>query len=108
MLTDRERQELALIEEGLRDDDRLAASFRDRRRPPPYLRRGVVRAAIAVGLLIALSGLVVGAGEVFLQGVLLAGVGYGWWAWRGKRRAARWVGSAAPHADPGGTPGRSR
>jgi hypothetical protein len=44
---------------------------------------------------------------VFLQGALLAGAGYGWWVWRGKRGAARWIESAAPPADPGGPPGRS-
>jgi hypothetical protein len=107
MLSEREQQELAQIEENLRADSRLAAFLLGRRRPPLHLRRGVVRTAIVVGLLIALSGLVLGAGGLLLQGALLAGAGYGWWIWRGKRSAARWTGFAAAQADPGGIPGRS-
>jgi Protein of unknown function (DUF3040) len=107
MLSDRERQELGLIEAGLRDDSRLAASLVGGRRPPPHLRPRVVRTAVVVGLVIALSGLVLGAAGVFLQGALVAGAGYGWWVGRGRRSAERWNASAAPPADPGGTPGRS-
>ncbi|HZB19014.1 MAG TPA: DUF3040 domain-containing protein [Blastococcus sp.] len=103
MLSERERQELALIEESLRDDSRLAASFLDVRKPPLHLRRRVVRAAIIAGLLIALSGLLLDAAGLVFQGALLAGGSYGWWAWRGKRSAARWIASAGPHADPGET-----
>ena len=103
MLSERERQELALIEQNLQDDSRLAASFLDGRKPPLHLRRGVVRAAVVTGLLIALSGLLLGVAELFFQGALLAGGGYGWWTWRGKRSAARWIACAGPHADPGKT-----
>lgn len=106
MLSDREQQELGLIEEGLRDDSRLAASL-DRRRPPAHLRPGVVRTAIIVGVLIALCGLLLGAAGVFLQGTFLAGAGYIWWLWRGRQSAGRWRESAAPNTDPGGIPGRS-
>ena len=106
MLSDRERQELALIEEGLRDDGGIAASL-DRRRPPPHLRPGLIRSAIVVGLLIAVSGVVLGAAGVFWQGALLAGAGYGWWMGWGRRSAVRWIQSRAPHADPGGIPDRA-
>jgi DUF3040 family protein len=102
MLSDRERQELGLIEEGLRDDIRLPSSWPDGpRRRPPYLRVGLVRAAVVSGLAIALSGLVCGAAGLFFQGVLVAGVCAGWWLWRGKRIAARWHPSTGPEADPG-------
>jgi hypothetical protein len=107
MLSDRERQEFSLIEQGLRADSRFAASFPGRRRPPLHLRPGVVRTSIAIGLLIALSGFLLGAGGLFLQGTLLAGTGYGWWLWRGKRAAVNWTGFAGPHAGPGGGSGRS-
>jgi hypothetical protein len=102
MLSDRERQELGLIEEGLRDDIDLPSSLLDgRRRRPPYLRVGLIRAAVVSGLAIALSGLVCGAAGLFLQGALLAGACAGWWIWRGRRIAARWYPSTGPEADPG-------
>jgi Protein of unknown function (DUF3040) len=107
MLSDREREELGLIEQGLRDDSRFAASFGHRRRPPLHLRRWFVRTAVAVGLLIALCGLVVGAVGLFLQGILLAGPCCGWWLWRGRRDAARWAGGADQEVEPGPGSGRS-
>ena len=109
MLSDREQQELGLIEQGLRADSRFAASFPGwrRRRPPLHLRPGVVRTFIAIGLLIALSGLLLGAAGLFLQGTLLAGTGYGWWRWRVKRAAVNWTGFPGPHAGPGGGSGPS-
>jgi Protein of unknown function (DUF3040) len=106
MLSDWERQELDRIEAGLRDDGGLAASL-ERRKPPPHLRAGLVRGAIVVGLLIAVSGIVLGAAGVFWQGALLAGACYGWWRGWGQRSAVRWVQSRASHADTGGIPGRS-
>ncbi len=89
MLSDRERQELALIEEGLRDDSRLVASFQDGRRRPLHRRAGIVRAAVVLGLILTVGGLILDAAAVTLQGLLLAGVSYVWWRWKVKPTLAR-------------------
>ena len=82
MLSDRELQELGLIEEGLREDSRFAAAFPDQGRAPLHRRRWVLRLAIAFGLLTLVSGLALDAAGLALQGLLLAGASYGWWRWR--------------------------
>jgi hypothetical protein len=85
MLSDREEQELGLIEQGLRDDSRLAASFGDGpRRRPLHRRPGVVRAAIAFGLVLMVAGLMLAAAGPALQGLLLTSVSYVWWHWKVK------------------------
>ena len=84
MLSDRELQELGLIEEGLRDDRRLAASLGSGRRPPLHRRPGIVRAAIVLGLVLTVCGPVLAAPGVTLQGLLLAGGSYVWWRWKVK------------------------
>ena len=84
MLSDREQQELGLIEEGLRDDSRLAASLRDERRRPLHWRPGIVRAAIVLGLVLTVGGPILAAAELTLQGLLLAGGSYVWWRWKVK------------------------
>jgi hypothetical protein len=84
MLSDREEQELGLIEQGLRDDSRLAASFGDRPRRPLHRRPGVVRTAIAVDLLLLVAGLMLAATGLALQGLLLTSVSYVWWHWKVK------------------------
>ena len=81
MLSEREERELGLIEQGLRDDSRFAASFTDGRRPL-HRRRWVVRTAIALGLVLVLAGLVLSSSGLAVQGLLLAGTAYGWWCWK--------------------------
>jgi len=82
MLSEREERELDLIEQGLRDDSRLAASFRGGR--PLHRRPWVVRTAIALGLVLILAGLMLSATGLALQGLLLAGTSYAWWCWKVK------------------------
>ena len=83
MLSDREQQELGLIEEGLRDDSRLAASLRNGRLPLHRHPR-IVRAAIVLGLVLTVSGPILAATGLTLQGLLLAGGSYVWWRWKVK------------------------
>jgi hypothetical protein len=81
MLSEREERELGLIEQGLQDDGRLAASFRGERRPL-HRRPWVVRTAISLGLTLILAGLMLSASGLALQGLLLAGTSYAWWCWK--------------------------
>jgi Protein of unknown function (DUF3040) len=89
MLSDREEQELGLIEEGLRDDSRLAASFRNGRRRPLHRHPRIVRAAIVLGLVLTVGGPILAAAGLTLQGLLLAGVSYLWWRWKVKPTLAQ-------------------
>ena len=89
MLSDREQQQLALIEEGLRDDSRLVASLQDGPRRPLHLRPGIVRAAVVLGLVLTVAGPILDATAVTLQGLLLAGASYLWWRWKVKPTLAR-------------------
>lgn len=89
MLSDREQQELGLIEEGLRDDSRLVASLRDGRRLPLHWRPGIVRAAVVLGLILTVSGPILAAAGLTLQGLLLAGASYLWWRWKVKPTLAQ-------------------
>jgi hypothetical protein len=84
MLSDREEQELGLIEEGLRDDSHLVASFRNGRRRPLHWRPGIVRLAIVLGLVLTVSGPILAAAGLTLQGLLLTGVSYFWWRYKVK------------------------
>jgi hypothetical protein len=98
MLSEREERELELIERGLRDDSRFAAAFPSARRPL-HRRPRVVRAAIALGLVLVLAGLVLSASGVAAQGVLLAGTSYAWWCWKVKPSSRRPAAAPAPRAD---------
>jgi len=82
MLSEREQQELGLIEEGLRDDSRLAASLRKGPRRPLHWRPGLVRAAIVLGLVLTVCGPILAASGLTLQGLVLAGGSYVWWRWK--------------------------
>jgi hypothetical protein len=90
MLSDRERRELAMIEHGLRADDRrFVDAFRTARaaRGRPQ-HRWPVRALIGFGILLVVVGLVTGADELFMQGLLYGGAGVAWSRWRARRAAA--------------------
>jgi hypothetical protein len=82
MLSDREQQELGMIEEGLRDDCRLSASLRKGPRRPLHRRPGILRAAIVLGLVLTMGGPILSATGLTLQGMLLAGGSYVWWRWK--------------------------
>ena len=85
MLSDREQQELGLIEEGLRADRRLVSCLRSRRRLPLHRRPRIVRAAIVLGLVLTIAGPILGASGLTLQGLLLTGGSYLWWRWKVKQ-----------------------
>ncbi len=97
MLSEREERELGLIEQSLRDDSRLAASFRARR--PLHRRPWVVRTAIALGLVLILGGLMLSVTGLVLQGLLLAGTSYAWWCWKVKPISAKPAAVPASRAD---------
>jgi hypothetical protein len=98
MLSEREERELELIEQDLRDDGRLAASFRSGRRPL-HRRPPVVRTAIALGLVLILAGLMLSASGLALQGLLIAGTSYAWWCWKVKPISRKPPAAPAPRAD---------
>jgi hypothetical protein len=100
MLSEREEREFGLIEQDLRDDGRLAASFRVGRRPL-HRRPRVVRTAIALGLALILAGLMLSASGLALQGLLLAGTSYAWWCWKVKPTSGKPPAAPAPRADRG-------
>jgi hypothetical protein len=89
MLSEREQQELGLIEEGLREDSRLVASLRNGRRRPLHWRPGIVRAAIVLGLVLTVGGPILAASGLTLQGLVLAGASYVWWRWKVKPTLAQ-------------------
>jgi hypothetical protein len=97
MLSEREERELGLIEQDLRDDGRLAASFRSGR--PLHRRPAVVRTAIALGLVLILAGLMLSASGLALQGLLIAGTSYAWWCWKVKPISRKPPAAPASRAD---------
>lgn len=107
MLSDSERHELALIEQGLQADDRrFAARFG----PAPRTgrrRRWPVRATAGFGALLVLVGLLTSTDSLFLQGVLFLAVAVGWSRWRAAQedRAGAADAAARPSdARPDGSP----
>jgi uncharacterized membrane protein YphA (DoxX/SURF4 family) len=83
MLSDYERRELALIEQGLEADPRLAASLSAGRRP----RRWPIRLLTALGILLVVTGLLTSTGGLVLQGLLAVGAAVVWSRWRDWRTA---------------------
>ena len=105
MLSDRERKQLAGIEQALAADDRrLAAALGP---GAASGRRWPVRALLGFGVFLLVVALLTGADELFLQGLLCLGGGYAWRRWRATRsRAADPSADADParRAKPDGTP----
>ena len=83
MLSDHERRELSLIEQGLEADPRLAASLGGGRRQ----RRWPIRLLTALGILLIVTGLLTSTAELVLQGLLAAGAAVVWSRWRVWRTA---------------------
>jgi hypothetical protein len=98
MLSDYERRELGLIEDGLADDHRLVDVLGGDRR----VRHGrwQVRALIGFGSLLLTIGIVTGAGMLVLQGLLIAGLGIAWFRWRARPGAAGSPGSDRERSSP--------
>jgi hypothetical protein len=81
MLSDREQQELARIEEALRADDRR---FADSLRRGPRIgrtRRWPARALLGFGVAVLVIGVLTSAGMLVFQGILLTGAGVAWVRW---------------------------
>ena len=106
MLSDREREQLAGIEQALvTDDRRLAATFRTG--TPPRERRWPLRALAGFGVFLLVIAVLTATDGLFLQGLLCLAIWYGWRRWRAARaRAGTRSGVADPEhpARPDGTP----
>jgi hypothetical protein len=84
MLSDREREQLAGIEQALvASDRRLAAAFSAGR--PRRERRWPLRALSGFGVLLLVVGLLTATEVLLLQGLLCLGGAYAWRRWRGRR-----------------------
>lgn len=78
MLSDYERREWELIEQGLESDPRLVASFR----AGPGRRRWPIRLLLVLGVLLVVTGVLSSTGVLVAQGLLALGVGIAWSRWR--------------------------
>lgn len=97
MLSDRERKQLAGIEQALAADDRrLAATLGP---GPAPERRWPVRALLGFGVFLVVVALLTGADGLFLQGLLCLIGGYAWRRWRATRSRAA---EPSTEADPAG------
>jgi hypothetical protein len=95
MLSDREREQLAAIEEALRSEDRrLAASLSAA--PPRRDRRWLLRALLGFGVFLLVIAVLTGADGLFLQGLLCVGGWFGWRRWQARHRPD----AGSPVADP--------
>lgn len=107
MLSDGERDALAHIEQGLRDEDRR---FADRFGPGPRVvrpRRWPIRATLGLGALLIVVGLLTSTDGLFLQGVMFVVIGIGWSRWRAARTERAAAADGIPPqsgARPDGTP----
>ena len=78
MLSERERRELADIEEGLETSDPgLSALLTD----PRGRRLLYARLMTGFGVLLMVAGVLLSLDEAFMQGLVLASAGASWWAW---------------------------
>lgn len=107
MLSDRERHELTLIEEGLRSSDRrFADGFETRPKPPRGRRRWAV-ALLAFGVFCAVMGVLTSTEMLVVQGLTGIAAGVGWLRWQAVRAARAVVGGDGddrPGARPDGPP----
>ena len=87
MLSDREQQELARIEESLlAEDRRLADSLRQGPRIDAT-RRWPARALLAFGIALIVIGALTSVETLILQGILATGGGIAWLRWQATRRS---------------------
>jgi len=93
MLSDRERQKLAQIEQDLIDDRRLADALSDH--ALRHRSRWLPAAVAGFGIVVLVLGLFCADGPLVLQGMAVAGVGFGWRWWRARRASARSPGRAS-------------
>ena len=110
MLSEYERRELALIEQGLAEEDRRLA---DALRPgslrvrTPWPRRGwLSRALLGFGITLVVLGVLTGADGVFMQGLLFSAVAVLWMRWQSRSKPATPPGAGRPRPADGTPPGR--
>lgn len=85
MLSDREREQLARIEQALvADDRRLAATLGAT--APRAERRWPQRALLGFGVLLLVVAVLTGADGLFLQGLLCLAGWFGWRRWQARTR----------------------
>jgi Protein of unknown function (DUF3040) len=89
MLSEYERRQLALIEKGFADEDqRLVAALDPKPAGTPWTRRRwMARALLGFGIALLVLGMLTAADGLFMQGLVLGGIGGYWLHWQ--RRAAR-------------------
>jgi Flp pilus assembly protein TadB len=104
MLSDRERRELALIEQGLLADDRRFGDGFGPGRAPAGPRRWPARLLVGFGVAVLVISVLTGAGELFVQGLAFAAGGIVWIRWQARRAAAGR--SHGPSSGPGTRPRR--
>jgi hypothetical protein len=109
MLNDRERRVLAMMEQGLRDDEqRFVDVLRTTRAGPARQQhRWPIPALVGFGTLLVIVGLLTPAGGLFTQGLLFGAAGVAWSrGWRPRRAAVEPPGGARdqPSPRPGQTP----
>jgi Protein of unknown function (DUF3040) len=87
MLNEREWRVLAMIEQGLRAEERRFAKAFDTGTAGRKRRssRWPIRALVGFGILLVVLGLLASAGGLFLQGLLFGGTGVAW----SRRRKSR-------------------
>jgi hypothetical protein len=82
MLSDRERRELAAIEEDLTAGDRRFAETFSTAPSAGRRRRWPVRTLLGFGVFLLVVGILTDAEEIVLQGLACLGGGLGWAHWR--------------------------
>lgn len=107
MLSNRELQELALIEEGLRAEDRRFAAGFEKEPARVRTRRWPARALLAFGVFVVVTGVLTSTETLVMQGLVCVAAGVGWMRWQAVRAArAAVAGGVAPRpgARPDGPP----
>jgi hypothetical protein len=86
MLSQHERRQLDLIEQGLRQDHPRWRGLQDRA-GAGWQHPVVLRGLLGFAVLLMLTGVLTGTVELFVQGLLIAGVPGGLWLWKRARAA---------------------
>jgi hypothetical protein len=86
MLSDREQQELARIEQALLAEDRRFAEGLRKGPRVDRTRRWPARALLAFGVFVIVIGALTSAGMLVFQGLVVTGAGVVWVRWQAARR----------------------
>ena len=96
MLSDRERHELALIEEGLRAEDRRFADGFQAGPPVRPARRWPARALLVFGAVVLAVGVLTSAEMLVMQGLVCIGGGVAWLRWQAAQAARAAIADGVP------------